>query len=256
MRVRHWLPAVLLLAVGAVPAHATTSTLTLSGTGSGYADVTFTSSVTVDARDPFTSTSSGTYAGWAVKDGSTVVGGLHVDGWFDIAIQHRRDLVETLTATTPSGSTTLAAGTYRFYLLTDGTSSVTISVAGLGSAQSASTSGSITVSAGTTDLGILPVSTTRVPLTIASNTLTVVALRHASLADVVVRDSACVRPGATDECDPLEFATVVGDVGSEVGTDHSYLPGELAAGSYYGVFQVQSIGAFTRDTGFYLTADL
>ena len=236
------------LVLSATPVHAASDgrALTLTGTESGYVDVTFTSNARFYADTSIKKT--GQYAGWVVQrlsDGQVLLGNLLVNGWSG----------QITVARTTGGQVASPAGTYRFYLVTDRSATVRIRVTGLGRSRTLTPTGPVTAAAGAVTLGDAPIVTHHTPVTSSGRTLFVVATRHASTAGAVVRPNACVRKTRTEECDPVTASVAVLNAVSSVGTMRFSWPGETGAGPWFAVHQVQAVSVQPSVSGVWFSLD-
>jgi hypothetical protein len=244
MRVRSLAFAAVSLCLAGLPARAeTVDTITLAGTGSGYADVNLTESVTLPAE--YTVTSSGSYAGYALQrlDGRALFGSGRIVGGVTVPAMNRPQILTNFN--TRYQDVQLAPGRYRFYLLTDGTATVTIPMQGLSRSHVVNPAHATSVAAGVVDLGSVAISTHRVPIVSTGATLGLLVLDQQMTAGQSWAD-VCFRQG-NEDCSLLATSRAL--------PADTAQPGELAAGPWNGVFQSFGVGLMSSSTGFYLALD-
>lgn len=266
-----------LVAAGGVlvsPVRADEPRLVLTGDRSASIDLTLTEPA--EARlvggDDLEASIGGTYAGFAIQSlpaRKVLIGGLRVPALEGSGnalpaypFNPRYPAVPMpLTNARYSEVATLAPGTYRFTLLTDGPASVRVPLTGLAESITVSPQDPAQTTGAIVDLDVapgapgVPIGTGSIGLSVAADTLAVVAAAAAAQAGQAMFAASCVRSAAgTGTCDTNGFVFgSPGSVHTRIIDDHQYEPGALPAVQPVAEFRTASAGVTTFRRGFAFT---
>ena len=253
--------AVLISLVGLYPAQAKRAdqSLTLTGDRTAYVDVEFDRPITLDVgatRIEY----GGSHAGWLMHPAGSAPS-RDLTGSYAIR-DAQPDSGSKPSDTLNYGKVKLKSGTYRFYLLADGPTTVRIPiVSGAESFElrptTPTTSISKTVDFTVGDAGMAN-EEHRTPVHVGPSSFGASIITVASESGLALDSiDACFAPAGGD-CEPpaLQGAIVGSDEGSWMSYSARYSPGELEAGEYEAIQSAMTAGSIKTVTGATLLVDL